>query len=296
MVENKEKKDIWSEWLKRRRFGDASHQAYAMEQYKKIAIEIVEKAKIFESAKVLDIGSGDGLVGLTALPKLGDNGKLILSDISEAALAIPKEIFNEENIQDKRVEFLVARVENLSAIQDCSIDRVLIRSVLLYVDDKQTAFKEIYRVLKTGGRVAIMEPINQRMVEFQMGLFRGYSLESEPLLSIKSLISKITEKSRSKGEESLLGYDEHDLVKLATKAGFAEINLEYTLSRTSHSGYPSWEFFFDSAPNPHARSLHEIMSDTLSLEEFKRVESIFKNVIQQPAIRLLSLAMLILEK
>jgi len=39
------------------------------------------------------------------------------------------------------------------------------------------------------------------------------------LLSIKPLLKKITEKSRNKNEESLVGYDEHELVHLAIKAG-----------------------------------------------------------------------------
>lgn len=68
----------------------------------------------------------DGLVGLIALSGLGAGGRLILSDISEAALAIPREIFNEEKNKDPRVEFLIAGAENHSMLKDGSVDRVIV--------------------------------------------------------------------------------------------------------------------------------------------------------------------------
>lgn len=291
--------DIWSEWLKERRFGGAEQRAYAMRVYKKLALQIVSKAKISKSATVLDIGAGDGLVGLTALTKLGPGGKLILSDISEAALEIPKKIFKQKKTRDSRVEFLIASVENLSPLPDSSIDRVVMRSVLLYVDDKQSAFNEMFRILKHGGRAAIMEPINQRHAEFGKGLFRGYRLDREPLLSVKSIIQKIADESNrqlNQTQSTLIGYNEHDLVNLAIGAGFEDIELEYSLNRSSKSRYASWEFFFDSAPNPRAKSLREMMNSILTPEEFIKLESVLKEVIQQPAVGTTCLALLVLKK
>jgi len=292
--------DIWSEWLKRRRFsGDQVSRAFALHQYKELARKIVDKAEIFESAKVLDIGAGDGLVGLTALSKLGTKGKLILSDISEAALAIPKEIFNQKKIQDERIEFLIAGAEDLSSLQDRSIDRVVMRSVLLYVKDKQSAFNEIYRVLKPGGIASIMEPINQRHKEFREGLFHGYTLDSEPLLSVQDLLQKVIDESNrhvNQTQGSLIGYNEHDLVNLAIKAGFEEIELDYSLSRSSQVHYASWKFFFDAAPNPHAKTLRELMNSVLTPAEFTELENVLKKVIQQPGINTTCLALLVLKK
>jgi arsenite methyltransferase len=290
-------KDIWSEWLKHRRFGgDASCQASAMKQYKELASKIVDRAEIFESATVLDIGAGDGLVGLTALPKLGKQGKLILSDISEAALAIPKEIFNNKKIQDSRVEFLIAGVENLSQLPDNSVDRVVMRSVLLYVEDKQAAFKEIFRVLRPGGIAVLSEPINQRHVEFGTGLFRGYRLDREPLLSVRTLLQKVIDSFKSKSQDTLIGYNEHDLVHFSISAGFEEIVLEYTLMRTSQTRYASWEFFFDAAPNPLAPTLRESLTKVLTPDEFEKVKNALRKAVQQPSAGTLSMALLILKK
>ncbi|RPI13153.1 MAG: methyltransferase domain-containing protein [Ignavibacteriae bacterium] len=292
--------DIWSEWLRHRRFGgDEAFQKQAMQQYQKWASDIVERADIFDSAAVLDIGAGDGLVGLEALTKLGPKGKLILSDISEAALAIPKEIFNEKNIQDERVEFLIAGAEDLSPLPGNSVDRVVMRSVLLYVEDKQAAFNEIFRVLRSAGKAVLWEPVNQRMSEYMKGLFRGYRMDREPLLSVKPLIQKIAEEMKklsAQTQNTLVGYNEHDLVNMAINAGFEEIDLEYNLIRSAQVKYASWDMFFESAPNPRARSIRETMNEILTKEEFQQVEKALREVIQQAGISTKCLAMLVLKK
>jgi hypothetical protein len=144
-----------------------------------------------------------------------------------------------------------------------------------------------------------MEPINQRHVEFGSGLFRGFRLDREPLLSVQSLIQKVIDDSKrqaNKTQGSLIGYNEHDLVHLAIKAGFEEIELEYSLNRTSKALNTSWDFFFDTAPNPHAKTLRELMNNVLTPEEFIKVESVLKKVVQQPSVMTKSLAFLILKK
>ncbi len=292
--------DIWSEWLKKRRFGggDEKFQEHAMQQYKKLALKIVDKSEIFESATVLDIGAGDGLIGFTALERLGPNGKVILSDISEAALLIPKEILKQAKEPDPRIEFLIAGAENLKPLNDCSVDRIVIRAVLLYVNEKQMAFNEIFRVLKNGGIAVIMEPINQRHLEFRNELFRGYRLDREPLLSIKPMLDKVIDETNHQTNETqstLIGYNEHDLVHMAIGAGFEQVKLEYILTRTQMY-YQSWEFFFDSAPNPQAQSLHEMMNKILNQDEFDKVVNSLKKVVSEPAVRTTCEALYILRK
>ncbi len=289
--------DIWSEWLKYSRFGgDNSYKVMAMSFLKKLALKIVEKAEVFESAVVLDIGSGDGIIGITALEALGINGKLILSDISEAALSIPKVIFNDAKNFDPRVEFLVANVTDLSAIPSNSIDRVLLRAVLLYVENKQAAFNEIFRILRPNGVAVLMEPVNQRHVEFGKGFFRGYSLDKEPLLSIKSLIQKVSEEIIKKNPSFLIDYNEHDLVHFSINSGFEEIKLDYTFLRTANAKHSSWDAFYNTVPNPHASSLQDSLKSSLNQKEFEIVESILKKVYQQPGVLVNSEALLILRK
>jgi arsenite methyltransferase len=292
--------DIWSEWLKKGRFGsDPKFQEQALQQYRKLASNIINKAQIFESATILDIGAGDGLVGLAALEKLGHSGRLILNDISEAALSIPKEIVNRNKSSHSRIEFLVSSVEDLSGLKSDSIDRVVARAVFLYVNNKQKAFDEVFRVLKNEGIAVILEPINQRMIEFRNNLFRGYRLDIEPLLSIQDLLKKVideTSKHVNTFQSTLIGYNEHDLVHMSLKSGFNLIQMEYCLNRSSEATYSSWEFFFDTAPNPKAQTLHQIMEKVLTKDEFNAVVEVLKKVYLKPPMRTSCEALYFLKK
>ncbi|MBS1552325.1 MAG: methyltransferase domain-containing protein [Bacteroidetes bacterium] len=288
--------DIWSDWLKHRRFGgDKTYQQMALAHVKAIAQKIIERADISESHVVLDIGAGDGLLGLSALERLGSSGKLILSDFSEHALAIPKEIFKEKKINDSRVQFLISSAEKLS-LPSNSIDRVLMRAVLLYIEKKQDAFDEIYRILIPGGIAVILDPINKRNLEFGGNYFRGYSLDIEPLLSVKSFLLKIFKELSNYIPESFCNYTEHDLVHYCIKSGFNEIRLEYYASYNKQSKYASSKAFFDIATNPHSPTLRESMKKVLSKNELKIVEGVLEDVIKQPALRTSCEAMLVLKK
>lgn len=289
--------DIWSLWLKSRRFGgDDAYQTKVLEHLKKLAKNIVDKAGIFEDATVLDIGTGDGLLGLVALENLGNNGKLILSDISDAALAIPINIFNQLGKTDSRVHFLTARAENLFNIGSNSIDIVLMRAVLLYINEKQNVFNEIYRVLKPNGRAVISEPINQRSMEYYKDSFRGFKLDREPLLKVKHYLERIAIEQAKENPKTLGDFNEHDLVTFSLNAGFEEIHLEYNLTRTAEARFQSWEAFFDVAPNPHASTLKELLHRVLNPTEVEEVVNALHQVVQQTAVFVNPQANLMLRK
>ena len=58
------------------------------------------------------------------------------------------------------MSFVRAAAEDLSPTPDDSVNAVTTRSVLIYVDDKPAAVREFHRVLRSGGRVSIFEPLN----------------------------------------------------------------------------------------------------------------------------------------
>lgn len=269
--------DIWSDWLKHRRFGgDENYQKNALKLFRSLADKIVEKANIQESSVVLDLGSGDGLVALVALDMLGKHGKLIISDISENALSIPKNIFKDK--PDPRVEFLVSDIQDLSQLPKDSIDRIVMRSVLLYAEDKPKVFKEMFRILRKGGRATILEPINQRHVELEQKYFRGFNLDTEPLLSVKPLLQRVKDESKRTRPTNILGYNEHDLVQMSINMGFRDIELEYKLSVTEQARYESASALLDVAPNPLAKTLREIMKQVLNQDEYNVVEKTLMKV------------------
>jgi ubiquinone/menaquinone biosynthesis C-methylase UbiE len=60
-----------------------------------------------------------------------------------------------------RCRFLEASAADLAALQELSVDVTTTRAVLIYVEAKQQAFDEFFRVLRPGGRISLYEPINR---------------------------------------------------------------------------------------------------------------------------------------
>jgi ubiquinone/menaquinone biosynthesis C-methylase UbiE len=94
---------------------------------------------------VLDIGAGDGLIGLGALKRVGADGCVIFSDVSEALLASCEKEARSLGLS-QRARFMLAQAGDLAAVADASVDVLTTRSVLIYVTEKARAFQAFARV------------------------------------------------------------------------------------------------------------------------------------------------------
>lgn len=118
--------------------------------YAVIADDIIKNTGITEG-RMLDIGCGGGHLGLTMLQKTDLTGVLI--DINK--FAIEKSIARaKEWGLDSRAEILEEDVTNMS-FEDNSFDLIVSRGSIGFWKDIEAAFKEIYRVLKPGGKTYI---------------------------------------------------------------------------------------------------------------------------------------------
>jgi arsenite methyltransferase len=113
-----------------------------------------EFADIKEGDTVLDLGSGAGNDVFVARRIVGESGKVIGVDMTDAMLQ--KARANQNKLGYKNVEFLFGEIENLP-LQDNIIDVVISNCVLNLVPDKQKAYDEIYRVTKKGGHFCISD-------------------------------------------------------------------------------------------------------------------------------------------
>jgi arsenite methyltransferase len=283
--------DKWLDWIVNRRFGgDKKNAEESMKPLCEIRDKVVESASIREGDTVLDIGTGDGFLGFAALDKVGPEGKIIFSDVSADCINACREIY-QSSVRPNPAEFLVSPAENLRTIANNSIDVIIFRSVLIYIDDKLGCFKELYRVLKPKGRISFFEPINIFVKRHQpKNSVYGYDITP-----IKVLWNKMGSAAPQSDVslDPMMNFDEDDLFRLTGEAGFVDIDMIIKAYSKRDAGLRNWEMFYRSAPYPNAISLEETIKKTLSESEQEAFISFMKPKIEQDMpIRLFSEAFL----
>jgi ubiquinone/menaquinone biosynthesis C-methylase UbiE len=185
---------------------------------------VLDGARIEAGQAVADVGAGTGLLALGAVERVGPEGDVIALDISVDAL---EEL--RANTTAANISYLVGQADVLP-LRDASIDAVLTRSVLIYVDDKAEAAREFERVLRPGGRVSLFEPINSR----NLRLWQAVDLS--PLGELAERLQEWTERLYANPADPMLNFDATDLERFFTDAGFTEVAVDLVTSENEVEG------------------------------------------------------------
>ncbi|MCB1189773.1 MAG: arsenite methyltransferase [Leptospiraceae bacterium] len=145
-------------------------------------------ANIKSGDVIVDLGSGAGNDAFVARSIVGENGKVIGIDMTEAMIA--KARINNDKLGFNNVEFRLGEIEKLP-VGSNTVDVVLSNCVLNLVPNKEKAFSQIHRILKPGGHFCISDivlvgelPANLRKVaEMYAGCVSG-ALQKEEYMKI----------------------------------------------------------------------------------------------------------------
>jgi len=147
-------------------------------------------ASLKEGEIVLDLGSGAGFDCFLAANKVGEKGQVIGIDMTPEMIEKSRE--NAEKNGYQNVEFRQGEIENLP-IESNSVDVVISNCVINLSPDKKQVFNEVFRVLKSGGRLVVSDIVLlkelpeyiKNSVEAYVGCISGALLKDKYLELIK---------------------------------------------------------------------------------------------------------------
>ncbi|MDR3781844.1 MAG: arsenite methyltransferase [Candidatus Nitrosotalea sp.] len=123
----------------------------------------IKFADLKEGETVLDLGSGAGIDAFLSANKVSKSGKVIGIDITNEMLE--KARTNARNGNYTNVEFRKGDIEKNIPVNDDIIDAVISNCVINLTSDKTSAFKEVYRILRKGGRMVISDLVTDKELE-----------------------------------------------------------------------------------------------------------------------------------
>jgi ubiquinone/menaquinone biosynthesis C-methylase UbiE len=236
-----------------------SYDSWAGGQHERVATRLVDVAAPQKGEHVLDVGTGTGLVANLVAPRVSP-GSVIGIDLSDNMLALAR------SKQSKNVQFLGMAAERL-IFKPETFDLVTMGDALAYVSDPTDALAEAYRVLRTGGRLAVSNQRRSLSTRAQDLFFQGLApLARRHYLSLPRYSS---ERSRF-GEPNVLP-------QLLDRAGFEVTRMTEMVTGGRTRDAKEWTDLMAGAgplPNTLIRALGPRYRDELEAEVESAMDSL----------------------
>jgi demethylmenaquinone methyltransferase/2-methoxy-6-polyprenyl-1,4-benzoquinol methylase len=175
----------------------------------------IEQMQLRPGMQVLDVAGGTGDLTKRIARRIGHTGKVVLSDINSSMLEAGRDRLADEGIVGN-VEIVQANAECLP-FPDNTFDRIIIGFGLRNVTHKDEALASMYRVLKPGGQLLILE-FSRPTLPGLGKIYDSYSFNILPVLG--KVVAKDEASYRYLAESIRKHPDQETLKQMMADAGF----------------------------------------------------------------------------
>jgi len=148
-------------------------------------------ASIKPGETILDLGSGGGFDCFLAAAETGDSGHVIGIDMTPTMIS--KARGNAVKGKYHQVEFRLGEIEHLPVADGC-VDVIISNCVINLSPDKDQVFKEAFRVLKPGGRLAISDVVAStdlpEEIRRDLALYSGCMAGASQIIELRDILQK----------------------------------------------------------------------------------------------------------
>jgi demethylmenaquinone methyltransferase/2-methoxy-6-polyprenyl-1,4-benzoquinol methylase len=176
----------------------------------------VESSGVLPGNRVLDIAGGSGDLSRLFSKKVGKLGQVILTDINASMLAVGRDRMLDEGLGVPAAQCDAERLPFPDNYFDC----VSVAFGLRNMTHKDSALKEMYRVLKPGGRLLVLE-FSQVWKPLQPA-YDTYSFKLLPVMG--KLLANDAESYRYLAESIRMHPDQETLKQMMLEAGFDKVD------------------------------------------------------------------------